>query len=56
MWVYKSKDKLQDKPAPTSVLPICPKCHYVLLIREGEKPAFCPMCGYKNESVKKEKK
>ena len=46
-WVYKSKNKTEDKVA-SGVLPICPKCHYILMIRE--------MCGNKNLEDGKAKK
>lgn len=54
-WVYKSKNKTEDKVV-SGVLPICPKCHYILMIREGERPLYCPMCGNKNLEDGKAKK
>lgn len=61
-WIYKMKNKLSvDHTKLGSMVSICPKCHYILLIREGEKPVWCPMCGernvpVKNAETKKEKK
>ena len=54
-WLYKSKGKIGGgKPELNEILPICPKCHYILQSRPGERPIYCPMCGEKN-LVEKEK-
>ncbi len=57
-WVYKMKNKLsKDDLAVAEVLPVCPKCHYILLVRNGEEPVYCPMCGLINKpGSNKEKK
>ncbi len=56
-WVYKMKNKVsKDDLNIGSMLAACPKCHYILLIREGEKPIYCPMCGSQNLETKGNKK
>lgn len=57
-WLYKSKSKVKDSLEIDEVLPMCPKCYYILLVRPGEKAVYCPMCGERNLTGKvvKEKK
>lgn len=55
-WVYKMKNKLsKEEVSLAEVVPVCPKCHYILLVRNGEEPLYCPMCGRINKEVKNDK-
>ena len=48
-WIYKSRSKIPKTDIIVgNLLCICPKCHYILLVRDGERPLYCPMCGSKN--------
>lgn len=47
-WLYKTKGKVAGTKDIAEVLPVCPKCHYNLLIRNGERALYCPMCGTKH--------
>ena len=48
-WAYKMKKRLKKEEVNVGeIVAICPKCHYILLVRNGENPVFCPMCGKKN--------
>ena len=48
-WAYKMKKRLKKEEVNVGeIVAICPKCHYILLVRNGENPVFCPMCGEKN--------
>ncbi len=57
-WIYKSRNKVDKKDLTASgeLVPICPKCHYILMVRDGERPLYCPMCGNKNLTDTKEKR
>ena len=52
-WVYKTIDKRLDLRYIDDLAPICPKCHYVLIVRKGEHPKYCPMCGFRNADSSK---
>lgn len=47
-WVYKTLDRRVDLRYVDDISPICPKCHYILIVRKGERPKYCPMCGFRN--------
>ena len=55
-WVYKSRYKMKDDIKVNDILPICSKCHYILLLRPGERAYYCPMCGEQHLKVEGEKK